>query len=107
VCIQCAITLHAVLPPCDSEEYRYLSDSNSTATRVTRVRQQYGSSTVVGSLAATYLHTMFTSALRIGVTRTNQTQKIPQCDGCAVVQGGHGAGVAGCGVLLSHGLRWG
>jgi hypothetical protein len=25
----------------------------------------------------------------------------------AVVQGGHGAGVAGCGVLLSHGLRWG
>ncbi len=29
---------------------------------------------------------------------------------CAAVQGGHsghGAGAAGCGVLLSHGLRWG
>jgi hypothetical protein len=30
-----------------------------------------------------------------------------QCDGCALVQGGHGAGVASGGVLLSPGLRWG
>ena len=31
-----------------------------------------------------------------------------QCHGrCAVVQGGHSAGVAGCGVLRSHGLRRG